>query len=160
MSKPYSSSPCCLHSLCIGRVNYYIQQSLIALIMKIRKFKNSLIYLKKKQGKKHVVMNQGQCQVWYIFIFNFHIVEQLIFIPILQRRTLKSNNTTCVLLCGLHRWFRGRESTCNAGDMSSIVESGRSPGGGLGNPFQYSSWENPMDRGLKSHNRFQIVLQP
>ena len=45
----------------------------------------------------------------------------------------------------------------NAGDirdMGSIPESGRSPGGGHGNPFQYSSWENPMDRGLKSNNRF------
>ena len=26
-------------------------------------------------------------------------------------------------------------------------ESGRSPGGGHGNPFQYSCLENPMDRG-------------
>ena len=28
-----------------------------------------------------------------------------------------------------------------------IPESGRSPGGGNGNPFQYSCLENPMDRG-------------
>ena len=28
--------------------------------------------------------------------------------------------------------------------------SGRSPGGGNGNPFQYSFPENPMDRGLQS----------
>ena len=32
-------------------------------------------------------------------------------------------------------------------DMSSIPESGRSPGGGHGNPFQYSCLENPIDRG-------------
>ena len=28
-----------------------------------------------------------------------------------------------------------------------IPGSGRSPGGGLGNPLQYSCLENPMDRG-------------
>ena len=32
-------------------------------------------------------------------------------------------------------------------DMGSIPGSGRSPGGGGGNPLQYSSLENPMDRG-------------
>ena len=39
------------------------------------------------------------------------------------------------------------ESACNAGDWSSIPGSGRSPGGGHGNPLQYSCLENPMDRG-------------
>jgi len=29
----------------------------------------------------------------------------------------------------------GKESTCNAGDLSSIPGFGRSPGGGHGNPF-------------------------
>ena len=32
-------------------------------------------------------------------------------------------------------------------DMGSIPESGRSPGGGHGNPLQYSFLENPMDSG-------------
>ena len=35
----------------------------------------------------------------------------------------------------------------NAGDTGSIPGSGRSPGEGNGNPLQYSSLENPMDRG-------------
>ena len=35
----------------------------------------------------------------------------------------------------------------NAGDMSSIPGSGRSPGGGNGNPLKYSCLGNPMDRG-------------
>ena len=35
----------------------------------------------------------------------------------------------------------------NAGNMSSIPGSGRSPGEGNGNPLQYSCLENPMDRG-------------
>ena len=32
-------------------------------------------------------------------------------------------------------------------DAGSIPESGRSPGGGHGNPLQCSCLENPMDRG-------------
>ena len=35
----------------------------------------------------------------------------------------------------------------DAGDMDSIPGSGRPPGGGNGNPLQYSCWDNPMDRG-------------
>ena len=41
----------------------------------------------------------------------------------------------------------GKESACNAGDAGSIPGSGRSPGEGNGNPFQYSCLENPMNRG-------------
>ena len=35
----------------------------------------------------------------------------------------------------------------NAGDVGSILGSGRSPGEGKGNPLQYSCLGNPMDRG-------------
>ena len=41
----------------------------------------------------------------------------------------------------------GKEFTCNAGDLGSIPELGRSPGGRHGNPLQYSCLENPMDTG-------------
>ena len=34
------------------------------------------------------------------------------------------------------------------GDAGSIPGSGRSPGGGNGNPLQYSCLENSMDRGV------------
>ena len=36
---------------------------------------------------------------------------------------------------------------CNAGDLGPILELGRSPGGGHGNPLQYSCLENLQDRG-------------
>ena len=36
---------------------------------------------------------------------------------------------------------------CNAGDVSSIPGSRRSPEEGNGYPLQYSRLENPMDRG-------------
>ena len=35
----------------------------------------------------------------------------------------------------------------NAGDVDSIPGSGRSPGGGDGNPLQFSCLENSMGRG-------------
>ena len=41
----------------------------------------------------------------------------------------------------------GKESACNAGDLGSIPESGRSRGEGNGNPLQYSCLGNPRDRG-------------
>ena len=39
-----------------------------------------------------------------------------------------------------------KTSACNAGDLGLIPGLGRSPGGGNGNPLQYSCLENPMDR--------------
>ena len=47
----------------------------------------------------------------------------------------------------------GEESTCQAGDPGLIPGSGRFPGGGNGNPLQYSCLENSKDRdpgGLQS----------
>ena len=41
----------------------------------------------------------------------------------------------------------GKESACNAGDLSLIPGWGRSPGEGHGNPLQCSCLENPIDRG-------------
>ena len=40
--------------------------------------------------------------------------------------------------------------SANAGDIrdiGSVPGLGKSPGGGYGNPLQYSCLENPMDRG-------------
>ena len=39
----------------------------------------------------------------------------------------------------------GKESTCNAGDPSSIPGLGRSTGERIGYPLQYSGLENSMD---------------
>ena len=43
-----------------------------------------------------------------------------------------------------------KEFACNEGDTGdsvSIPGSGRTPGGGHGNPLQYSCLEDPKDRG-------------
>ena len=69
----------------------------------------------------------------------------------------------------------GKEFTCNAGDPSSIPESGRSAGEGIGYPLQYSKtslvaqlvknppamwetwvpslgWEDPLGKGKATHS--------
>ena len=51
----------------------------------------------------------------------------------------------------IFQWLSDKESACNAGatgDTGSIPGSGRSPGGGHGNPLQYSCLENPLDTGV------------
>ena len=53
------------------------------------------------------------------------------------------DNRIIGLACGSD----GKEFACNAGDPCSISGLGRSPGEGNGNPLQYFSLENPMDRG-------------
>ena len=43
-----------------------------------------------------------------------------------------------------------KNTLANEGDVrdaGSIPESGRSPGGGHGNPLQYTNLDNPVDRG-------------
>ena len=40
----------------------------------------------------------------------------------------------------------GSDDKCNGGDPGSIPGSGRLPGEGNGDPFQYSCLENSMDR--------------
>ena len=47
------------------------------------------------------------------------------------------------LLEGFPGGSAGKESSCNAGDLSLIPGLGRSPGEGNGNPLQYSCLENP-----------------
>ena len=58
-----------------------------------------------------------------------------------------SNNRRVKAYVGLPSWLRGKESTCQAGDADLIPGSGRSPGAGNDNPFQYSCLGHPVDSG-------------
>ena len=66
---------------------------------------------------------------------------------------------TQAVIMGIHKAFMvfsgglvSKESACNAGDLDSIPGLGRSPGGGHGNPLQYSCLENPHgQRSLVGH---------
>ena len=44
-------------------------------------------------------------------------------------------------------WLSGKQSACFAGDLGSVLGSGRSPGEGNGNPFLYACLGSPVDRG-------------
>ena len=58
-----------------------------------------------------------------------------------------------MFIVGFPGGLDGKESSCNARDLGSIPGLGRSPGGGHGNPFQYSSLENPHgQRSLEGYN--------
>ena len=52
-----------------------------------------------------------------------------------------------VLIEGFPGGLDGKESTCNAGNLSSIPGLERLPGEGNGNPLQCSCLEKPMNRG-------------
>ena len=80
-----------------------------------------------------------------------------------------------IYLWGFPCGSAGKESTCNAGEPSSISGSGRSSGEGIGYPIQYSSaslvtqlvknlpamretwvqslgWEDPLEKGTATHS--------
>ena len=54
----------------------------------------------------------------------------------------------------------GKESACNVRDLGSIPGLGRSPGGGHGNPLQYSCLENPPGQpaGLQSMGHKELDM--
>ena len=68
-----------------------------------------------------------------------------------MRKGPSPHNTPAPGFIDAHDSFPGgsvvKNPPANAGDACSIPESGRSPGGGNGNPLQYSCRENPVDRG-------------
>ena len=62
-----------------------------------------------------------------------------LFLPSVK---LSSIWESTVSLRGFPGGSDSKESTCNVGDLGSIPGFGRSPGGGDGNPLQYSCLEN------------------
>ena len=53
-----------------------------------------------------------------------------------------------------------RANAGEAGDSGLIPGSGRSPGGGHGNPLQYSCLETPMDRGAWRARVHRVAMGP
>ena len=51
-----------------------------------------------------------------------------------------------------------KNSPANAGDKGSVSGLGRSPGGGNGNPLQYSCLGNPMDHSPPGYSVHGILL--
>ena len=67
--------------------------------------------------------------------------------PTLQVDSLSSESPGKPYKCIIMYGSDSEESACSAEDLGSIPWSGRSPGGGIENPLQYSCLGNSMDRG-------------
>ena len=103
-----------------------------------------------------LILTVGIC---YLGIYSFHCVVSYCWESKYNsncdvNRTLESTPERGVPFFlarrGFHWWFKGKESTCNAGntrDVGWIPRLGRSPGGEHGNPLKYSCLGNSMDRG-------------
>ena len=57
---------------------------------------------------------------------------------------MKCNSHKIYYLLGFPGHSDSKESTRNVGNVGPIPGLGRSPGGGYGNPLQYSCLENPQ----------------
>jgi len=67
-----------------------------------------------------------------------------------RNREVKSFSQVCMANRAFQMALVVKNLPANAGGIrvvGSIPGSGRSPGGGHGNPLQYSCLQNPMDRG-------------
>ena len=72
---------------------------------------------------------------------------------------LEKGQATHSSILGLLLWLSaGKESTCNEGDLGSILGLGRSPGEGNGYPLQYSGLENSTDCKIHGVKKSQTRL--
>ena len=60
-----------------------------------------------------------------------------------QELPLEKGDAPTAVFLGFPGSSDGKESACDLGDLGSMSGSGRSPGGGRGNPLQCSFLENP-----------------
>ena len=102
-----------------------------------------------KQGR-----SQGLCVSPLLFIFSAHPLHCLntnqILSPFFSGINCHKIEKVCKHPGASQLALVVKSSPANTGgirDAGSIPGSGRSPGGGNGNPLQYSCLENPMDRG-------------
>ena len=82
--------------------------------------------------------------------FNARILLHYIFELFSNLESMTYNamkNMQNVHWLGFPWWLSSKEFTCNVGDTGSITGSGSRPGGGSGNPLQYSCQKKPIDRG-------------
>ena len=88
------------------------------------------------------LQNCQRIQFWVLktIFIETQFIYNVVLVSGVQQSEMQSSQVALVV----------KNPPANAGDardMSSIPGLGRSPGGGHGNPLQYSCLENPMDRG-------------
>ena len=109
--------------------------------------------------KKKIFFEYQPCTIHTDFIQNFGNALtpsslQLVHYILLRHTILEEikipwrrDRLPTPVFLGFSRGSDCKESACNAGDPGLIPGSGISLGGGNGNPLQYSSLENSMDKG-------------
>ena len=113
------------------------------------------------KAKKQIIGKHGQtiyedlnhnndilAKLFYFFLPSLFLFPQLGWV--LRIYTIFSSwispysiRTYVNFLSGFTRGSDGKGSACNEGDLASVPGLGGSPGGGHGNPLQYSCLENP-----------------
>ena len=91
-------------------------------------------------------LKQSLLESYTLYLFNTFYIGLFFFL--LTVTTLAQTFITFLLNYPkeLLWWLSGKESTHQCRRHGSIPVPGRSPGGGNGNPCQYSCLGNPMDR--------------
>ena len=89
--------------------------------------------------KTHLVSRPNEAQV-----LMSHHRKNSVRDKVTDKKWIYLKRNTLYRLSG---WHSGKEFAFKAGDAGSIPGSGRSPGGGHGNPLQYSWLQNSMNRG-------------
>ena len=99
---------------------------------------------KKKKGKKLEIGTTLELSSTSPHVYFHNLLWQILSVCFSSTHLLVSH-ICCftIYILGFPGGSDGKESTCNAGDLGSIPELGRSPGGGHGNSFQYSCLEHP-----------------
>ena len=121
-------------------------------------------WAKKWSTKRSLII----CPIWWTCRQNTHWLS--------TPYVLRTISMPHIISQGFPNISVGKESTCNAGDPSSIPESGRSAGERIGYPLQYSwnslvtqleknlpamretwvwplGWEDPLEKGKAIHSR-------
>ena len=104
-------------------------------------------FLREREKK---AIDEGRIQFNFFHVYNLGKT-----VLVSHRLSVTDREITYTLFLSILQWgfpggSDGKESACNEGDLGLIPELGRSPGGGHGNPFQYSCLENP--HGLVSYS--------
>ena len=105
--------------------------------------------------KRHVTVDLMQFYIYAQFLGTYMYVHMSVYMYRYAYVCMHLHMYLCVCVCVCvcmvsQVVLMVKKLPANAADVrdvGSIPGSGRSPGGGHGNPLQYSCLENPMDRG-------------
>ena len=91
--------------------------------------------------------NTSSFKETYLFIFNYRIIALQYCVGSAMQQ---HESAIGIHMSGLHWWLSSKDSIYTSGAIGEaglIPGSGKFPGGKHGNALQYSSLENPTDRG-------------